>query len=60
MEYGERYRAVVGMKRLPSGPRGAQERRERYYELRRNGMRMVDAAAAVGVTTPNVINNYER
>ena len=49
------------MKPLPAGSHtGAHERRERYYELRRQGLDVIDAAAGVGATEPKTIRRYER
>ena len=49
------------MKPLPAGSHaGARERRERYYELRRQGLGITDAAAGAGVTDPRTVNRYER
>ena len=49
------------MKPLPPGNHaGAHERRERYYELRRQGLGPADAAAGVGATDPSTVGRYER
>ena len=49
------------MKPLPTGDHaGAHERRERYYELRRRGLKVVDAAAEVGVSVEATAYRYER
>ena len=49
------------MKPLPPGNHaGAHERRERYYELRRQGLGITDAAAGVGATDPCTVRRYER
>ena len=49
------------MKPLPPGDHaGAHERRERYYELRRQGLSVTDAAARVGATDPSTVGRYER
>ena len=37
-----------------------RERREKYYELRRQGAGIVDAAAAVGVLDHATVYRYER
>ncbi len=46
------------MKRL--NPHTAQQRREAYYELRRQGWSIYDAAAEVGVHDINTAKRYER
>ena len=49
------------MKPLPGGNHaGARERRERYYELRRQGLNVTDAAGEVGATDPCTVRRYER
>ena len=49
------------MKPLPTGDHaGAHERRERYYELRRQGLSVIEAATEVGVLAEATAYRYER
>lgn len=45
---------------LSRRPAHAEERRQRYYQLRREGADMWVAAAEVGVTEHNSVKRYER
>ena len=48
------------MTALPPNVAKGRERRERYYELRRQGLNCLDAAAAVGVLDFGTRGRYER
>jgi hypothetical protein len=48
------------MKNLSHSQPEARQRRERYYELRRQGVPMLDAAAEVGMTDWVGAQRYER
>ena len=48
------------MPSLPPNVAKGRERREHYYELRREGLNHLDAAAAIGVLDPGTRGRYER
>jgi hypothetical protein len=48
------------MKPLSNDRNAARQRREKFYELRRSGLGMVDAAVAAGVADPVSQARYER